>query len=105
MSKAQGLVTAMQLSDQARKILRDADLDMVFIPEPATEDEFVTALKEANPVAVLMRGNPPLTRRALQAAPLLKIIAKHGAGIDSVDLPAAASTTSPASSAPTSRHG
>ena len=44
----------------------------------------------AKPAAVLMRGNPPFTRRVIESAPQLKIIAKHGAGVDSVDVQAAA---------------
>jgi len=38
---------------------------------------------------VLLRGSPPFTARVLAAAPGLRIIAKHGAGVDSVDIVAA----------------
>jgi D-3-phosphoglycerate dehydrogenase len=40
--------------------------------------------------AIVMRGNPPITRAVLEAAaPHLRVIAKPGAGVDSVDLKAA----------------
>jgi len=89
-SKPVVLVTSMQLSEPAQQILRDAGLEIAFVPEPTTEDSSITALAAAKPAAVLMRGNPPFTRRVIESAPQLKIIAKHGAGVDSVDLPAAA---------------
>lgn len=90
MSKSVVLVTSTKLSEQAQQILRDADLEIVFAPEPANEDASIAALAAAKPVAVLMRGNPPFTRRVIESAPQLRIIAKHGAGVDSVDVQAAA---------------
>jgi len=90
LSKDVVLVTSMQLSEQAQRILRDADLEIAFVPEPGTEDATIAALAAARPAAVLMRGNPPFTQRVMEAAPQLRIIAKHGAGVDSVDVRAAA---------------
>jgi len=89
-SKTVVLVTSMQLSEPAQQILRDAGLEIAFVPEPATEDASIAALAAARPAAVLMRGNPPFTRRVIESAPQLRIIAKHGAGVDSVDVQAAA---------------
>ena len=90
MSKTVVLVTSMQLSEPAQRILRDAGLEIAFVPEPTSEDSSIAALAAAKPAAVLMRGNPPFTRRVIESAPQLKIIAKHGAGVDSVDVQAAA---------------
>jgi D-3-phosphoglycerate dehydrogenase len=89
MSNPAVLVTSTQLSEQARQILRDGATEAVFIPEPKTEDSVISALASSRAVAVLMRGNPPFTRRVIESAPQLKIIAKHGAGVDSVDVAAA----------------
>jgi D-3-phosphoglycerate dehydrogenase / 2-oxoglutarate reductase len=89
-SAAAVLVTSNQLSEPAKQVLRNAGLDVTFSPEPASEAEFIAALAGIRPVAVLMRGNPPMTRAVMESAPQLKIIAKHGAGVDSVDLAAAA---------------
>ena len=90
MTKPVVLVTSMQLSEPAQRILRDAGLEIAFVPESTTEDSTIAALAGAKPAAVLMRGNPPFTRRVIESAPQLKIIAKHGAGVDSVDVQAAA---------------
>src|SRR5436305_10974465 len=54
-----------------------------------TERGLIEAL--ATPTqAIVMRGNPPITRAVLEvAAPHLRVMAKPGAGIDTVDLAAA----------------
>lgn len=83
------LVTSPELSDAARDVLSQAGLTAVFVAEPKTEDALLAALAEHTPSAVLMRGNPPFTRRVLANTRGLRIVAKHGAGVDSVDLPAA----------------
>src|SRR5256885_983984 len=36
--------------------------------------------------AIVLRGSPPITKRVMAMSPSLKVIAKNGAGIDSVDL-------------------
>lgn len=51
-----------------------------------TEDELVSAIGEFD---VLISGTEPVTARVLDAAPRLKIIAKHGVGFDNIDLHAA----------------
>ena len=38
MSKTTVLVTSTQLSEQAQQILRDAGLEIILVPEPASED-------------------------------------------------------------------
>src|SRR5947209_17630876 len=54
-----------------------------------TEDRLIDALAQPTH-AIVMRGNPPITRAVLNAAaPHLRVIAKPGAGVDSVDLKAA----------------
>ncbi len=54
-----------------------------------TEARLIAAFAEAPIQAVLMRSNPPFTDAVLAAAPHLRVIAKHGAGVDSVDIAAA----------------
>jgi D-3-phosphoglycerate dehydrogenase len=54
-----------------------------------TEARLIEALAEPTQ-AIVMRGNPPISRAVLEAAaPHLRVIAKPGAGVDSVDLKAA----------------
>ncbi|MEO8443252.1 MAG: NAD(P)-dependent oxidoreductase, partial [Betaproteobacteria bacterium] len=86
MSKPDVLVTSEKLSDSAKKILRDAGAEVVYMSGPVNEETLLAQLagKEIN--AVLLRGSPPVTRRVLEAGRHLKIIAKHGVGVDSVDI-------------------
>jgi len=89
LSKPVVLVTAATVSDLAQKLLREGGTDIEFMPGDINEDRLATVLSRGNIAAVLLRGSPPLTERVFAAARGLKIVAKHGAGVDSVDLAAA----------------
>jgi len=90
MAKPVVLVTSTRLSEQAKQILRDGGADVAYMSDPViTEEILADRLAREGVSGVLMRGSPPFTRRVLEAATGLKIIAKHGAGFDSVDLDAA----------------
>jgi len=84
------LVTAQHLVPEAQQILRDAGACIEFMPDPITEDGLAQRLAAGPVDAVVLRGSRPFTARVLGAAQGLKIIAKNGAGVDSVDLDAAA---------------
>jgi len=84
------LVTAQHLVPEAQQILRDAGARIEFMAEPITEASLVERLAASPVDAVILRGSKPLTARVLAAARGLKIIAKNGAGVDSVDLAEAA---------------
>jgi D-3-phosphoglycerate dehydrogenase len=83
------LVTAATVSELAQQLLREGGADVEFMPGAVDEDALVAALARGNVAAVLLRGSPPLTERVFAAARGLKIVAKHGAGVDSVDLASA----------------
>ena len=85
------LVTAQQFVPEARQILEDAGARIEFMAEPINEAT-LSARLAASPIvdAVVLRGSKPFTAQVLAAAKGLKIIAKNGAGVDSVDLAEAA---------------
>ena len=89
MAKPKVLVTAATVSDLAQNLLRAGGADLIFMPGTIDEAALLAALARDDIAAILLRGSPPLTGRVLAAAPGLKIIAKHGAGVDSVDIAAA----------------
>ena len=89
MSKPIVLVTAATVSDLAQNLLHEGGSDIAFMPNPVDEDALVAALSRPNVAAVLLRGSPPFTARVFAAARDLKIVAKHGAGVDSVDMASA----------------
>ena len=78
-----------EFSDKPLAMLRDKGLDIVLNPHgrALTEDETIHLLAGCVGVAA---GTEPYTRRVMQALPELKVIARCGAGVDSVDLVAAA---------------
>ncbi len=52
-----------------------------------TEDEIIAGCQGA--IAILGTGNPPISRRVMQALPNLKYIQRFGIGVNSIDLEAA----------------
>ena len=83
------LVTAMHLSVEAREMLLGVGARLIFMPDPITEDSLVERLSSAPVDAIILRGSPPITPRVLAAAEHLRLIAKNGVGVDSVDIDAA----------------
>lgn len=90
MSQPIVLVTAAQLVPEAQQMLRNAGLAIEFMAEPIDEAALTARLSKGDVQAVVLRGSKPFTAPVLQAARGLKLIAKNGAGIDSVDLAEAA---------------
>ena len=73
-----------QLSDQPRDILKDAGFELSFYNDRYEEDEFCRQLSGCD---ALIIGAHPLTEKALKAAcPQLKIVVKHGAGLDNIPM-------------------
>ena len=72
-----------QLSDGPKKILEEAGFTLEFYNETYEETEFCQALSDCD---ALIIGAHPLTEKALKAASKLKIVVKHGAGLDNIDL-------------------
>jgi D-3-phosphoglycerate dehydrogenase / 2-oxoglutarate reductase len=83
------LSTHTQLSEEAKKLIVDRGARAVYVTPPFSEDQLIEAITRDKVAGVLMRMSPPFTRRVIEASPTMKIIVKHGAGVDSVDLDAA----------------
>lgn len=80
------LVTAADLAPQALALL--TDFDIVFAGKTPTEDDVVALCQRHNPVAIIVRYSKVGTA-AMDAAPALKVISKHGSGTDTIDKVAA----------------
>jgi D-3-phosphoglycerate dehydrogenase len=83
------LVTAAHWSEPAQRAIEQAGGQLHYLPEPVTEDSLAARLAETGAQALVLRGSKPITDRVLAASPALRIVAKNGAGVDSVDLAAA----------------
>lgn len=80
------LVTGSDLAPQALALLKDYEI--VFAGKTPTEDDIVGLCKRHNPVAVIVRYSK-VGAAAMDAAPGLKVISKHGSGTDTIDKAAA----------------
>lgn len=89
MNKPVVLVTESSVSQLVQDLLREGGLEVQFMKGAIDEDVLVRELSRGDVAAVLLRGSPPLTARVFEAARGLRIVAKHGAGVDSVDIAAA----------------
>jgi D-3-phosphoglycerate dehydrogenase len=89
MSKPVVLVTQTTVAGEAQQLLRDAGFEIVFMRAPIDEQALLAEFSRHKVVAVLLRGPAPFTPPVFAGAKDLKIIAKHGAGIDSVNLESA----------------
>lgn len=85
-SKPAILVTAADLAPQALDLLED--FEIVFAGRSPTDDDIVALCKQHDPVAIIVRY-AKVGAAAMDAAPSLKVISKHGSGTDTIDKEAA----------------
>ncbi len=81
------LVTGSDLASAALALLKD--YDVVYAGKTPTEHDIVALCKAHDPVAVIVRYSK-VGAAAMDAAPSLKVISKHGSGTDTIDKQAAA---------------
>jgi D-3-phosphoglycerate dehydrogenase len=80
------LVTAADLAPQALSLLTDCEV--VFAGKSPTDAQIVELCATHNPAAIIVRYGK-VGAAAMDAAPNLKVISKHGSGIDTIDKSAA----------------
>jgi D-3-phosphoglycerate dehydrogenase len=77
-----------QLSDVGVKLLNGAGFDVWRIPpeeRPLDESKMVEIVARENP-EVVITGAEPITKQVLEAGPNLRMIMKHGVGVDNIDI-------------------
>lgn len=83
--KDYGSVTPAEV-EIVRKAYKDAGIELE-AAHYTTEDEIIEGCKDAE--VILGTGNPPITRKVMEALPNLKYIQRFGVGVNSIDLDAA----------------
>lgn len=86
MSKPAILVTAADLAPQALALLRD--YEVVYAGRTPSEDDIADLCRRHNPQAIIVRYSK-VGAKAMDAAPALRVISKHGSGTDTIDKVAA----------------
>ena len=87
MSKPALLVTAADLAPQALALLQD--FEIVYAGKTPQPADIVELARRHDPVAIIVRYSQ-VGAEAMDAAPSLKVISKHGSGTDTIDKAAAA---------------
>lgn len=80
------VVTANDLAPDALALL--GDYEIVFAGRTPSEDDVVALCRRHDPVAIIVRYSK-VGAAAMDAAPSLKVISKHGSGTDTIDKAAA----------------
>lgn len=80
------LVTGADLAPEAQALL--ADFELVYAGRTPTEDDLVALCRQHQPIAIMVRYGR-ITARILDACRNLRVISKHGSGIDTIDAEAA----------------
>ena len=83
------LITGPSLAPAAVKLLEDAGLTPVYVPPYSSGDGLLDAVREADPVGIISRMGR-IDAAVLDAAPSLRVISKHGVGVDNIDTAEAA---------------
>lgn len=87
-SRPRVLVTGADLAPEAVALLTGYEL--VFAGRTPTEEQLVSLCRERQPAGIIVRyGRIPAS--VMDASPALRVISKHGAGIDTIDFAAAKS--------------
>ncbi|MFP5076108.1 hydroxyacid dehydrogenase [Rhizobium sp. YIM 134829] len=82
------MVTGAELVAEARDMLASHQVDVIYAPAYATSDDLASLAREREVDAILVRQGQ-ISRSVIEASPRLRVVAKHGSGVDNIDLSAA----------------
>lgn len=89
------IVTGPDLASSATELLQQQGFTLVHTAPYSQEDELLHLVEQHHPVGIISRMGK-ITEKVIDAAlPNLKVIAKHGVGVDNIDIQAAAERNIP----------
>lgn len=80
------VLVASRISRSAVELLKSRGFEVVEVNEPP-EEELAKLIKGFH--AIIVRSKPRVTRRVIESADVLRVIARAGVGLDNIDLEAA----------------
>jgi len=88
------LVTHYGIAASAIDLLNDNDIDVYFLPPYTPSDEVAARCAKLGVDAIMVRQGK-INSDVINASPALKVIVKHGVGVDNVDIDAATARNVP----------
>ncbi|MBA4489392.1 hydroxyacid dehydrogenase [Paracoccus sp. S1E-3] len=88
------LITGPSLAPEADAVLKAAGYLPVYVPPYTEGDGLLNIVAEARPAGILVRMGR-IDERIFEAAPQLRVISKHGVGVDNIDVDAASARNIP----------
>lgn len=88
------LVTHDKIAQSAIDLLHANDIDVYFSPPYTPSDQVAKRCADLNIDAIMVRQGQ-INAEVIQASPSLKVIVKHGVGVDNVDIAAATAINVP----------
>lgn len=86
--QARVMVTGAELVAEAAELLAAHQIEAIYAPAYSTADDLAAIARNHEVDAILVRQGK-IDRSVINASPRLKTIAKHGSGVDNIDLAAA----------------
>lgn len=80
------VLVAAPIHEKALEMLKKAGFEIVYEEYPS-EERLIELIKDVD--AIIVRSKPRVTRRVIEAAEKLRVIARAGVGLDNIDLEAA----------------
>ncbi|MEJ2056858.1 MAG: hydroxyacid dehydrogenase [Desulfofustis sp.] len=88
MKKRKVVITGPAIVDEAMAMLHDNAVEVVMVPPYTESDEIASTVGSEGADAILVRMGD-ITDAVIEASPHLKVIAKHGVGVNNIDIGAA----------------
>ncbi|WJH38688.1 hydroxyacid dehydrogenase (plasmid) [Aliirhizobium terrae] len=85
---ARVMITGAELVEEARHLLAAHDVEAIYAPAYSTPEDLAAIARDKEVDAILVRQGQ-INRLVISSSPRLKVIAKHGSGVDNIDLSAA----------------
>ncbi|OHV80423.1 hydroxyacid dehydrogenase [Rhizobium sp. LCM 4573] len=82
------MVTGAELVEEARNLLASHQVEVIYAPAYSTSDDLAELAREKKVDAILVRQGQ-INKSVIDASSRLKVVAKHGSGVDNIDLSAA----------------